>query len=117
MNPRDPEVISKEFTKPEGEKETQESRVVEELSGRQELTMAIKVASPFTRYYDGHAFSLSAVNATGPFDILPKHHNFMSLLKPCTLTIRTTNGDVKKIVINGGLLHVKSDRVTVFLDI
>lgn len=112
-----PEVINKEFTKPQGQQEQQESKVVEELSDRQDITMAVKVASPFTRYYDGQAFSLSAVNATGPFDILPKHHNFMSLLQPCTLTIRTTSGDVKKIDIAGGLLHVKADKVTVFLDI
>ncbi|MEI9914118.1 MAG: hypothetical protein WDN66_04025 [Candidatus Saccharibacteria bacterium] len=112
-------VINREFDKPTTKKDQQESRVVEELSSQSnnQVTMEVKVASPFTRYYDGQAFSVSAINATGPFDILPKHHNFMSLLQPCNLVIRTANGDEKKLDIAGGLLHVKADKVTVFLDI
>ena len=81
------------------------------------ISMHVKVASPFTIYFDGQAFALSAINATGPFDILPTHHNFMSLLQECTLTIRTATGEEVKIDIGGGLLHVKSDKVIVFLDI
>ena len=38
--------------------------------------MAIKVYAPFKVYYEGQAESLTAENETGPFDILPKHHNF-----------------------------------------
>ena len=79
--------------------------------------MYIKVSSPFNTYYDGDAFSITAENDTGLFDILPKHHNFMSLLKPGTLLVRTDKGEEQKIDIGGGLMHVKADRVTVFLDV
>ncbi len=79
--------------------------------------LKIVVASPFNVYYDSYAFSISAVNETGPFDILPKHHNFICLLKPCDIAIRTTTGQIQNISINGGLMHVKSDQVNVFLDI
>jgi hypothetical protein len=82
-----------------------------------ELTMFIKVASPFNTYYEGQAFSITAENDTGLFDILPKHHNFMCLLKPCTIVIRTDKGEEQKIDIGGGLMHVKADKVAVFLDI
>lgn len=81
------------------------------------LSMHVKVYSPFKDYYDGEAFSISAENATGPFDILPKHHNFISLLQPCDVTIRTTGHDERVIRISGGLMHVKADQVIVFLDI
>ena len=37
-------------------------------------TMAVKVYAPFKVYFEGDAMSVSAVNDTGPFDILPKHH-------------------------------------------
>ena len=40
-------------------------------------TMAVKVYAPFQVYFEGDAYSVSAINATGPFDILPKHHNFL----------------------------------------
>jgi F0F1-type ATP synthase epsilon subunit len=81
-------------------------------------TVNIKVYSPFKVYYDEDSFSISGVNATGPFDILPHHHNFMTLLSPCELSIRPVNGrKEQRIRISGGLMHVKADKVTVFLDI
>lgn len=79
--------------------------------------MRVHVHSPFRDYYDGLAFSLSAVNATGPFDILPHHHNFISLLLPCEIVIRTVEEGERRIRISGGIIHVKSDQVIVFLDV
>jgi len=78
--------------------------------------MHIKVYSPYKVYFDEQGESISAVNATGPFDILPQHHRFMTLLSPCEVVIRTQRRE-EKIRISGGLMHVKADQVTVFLDI
>ena len=80
-------------------------------------SMQVRIASPFRDYFDGQAFSISAENKTGPFDILPSHHNFISLLKDCEVVVRTTSGEERKILIAGGLIHVKADRTIVFLDI
>jgi len=83
-----------------------------------EPTMHIKVYSPFKTYFDEDGYSISGSNRTGPFDILPHHHNFLTLLGACELTIRPVRGQTEqKIRISGGLMHVKADRVTVFLDI
>jgi F0F1-type ATP synthase epsilon subunit len=79
-------------------------------------TMHIKVYSPFKVYFDEDGESISAVNATGPFDVLPRHHNFMTLLQSCELVILSKQRQ-EKIRISGGLMHVKADQVTVFLDI
>jgi F0F1-type ATP synthase epsilon subunit len=81
--------------------------------------MRVKVYSPFKVYYDEESHSISAQNATGPFDILPHHHNFMTLLDACILVITPVEGTAReqKIRISGGLMHVKSDKVTIFLDI
>lgn len=81
-------------------------------------TMRIKVYSPFKTYFEDDGYSISGVNATGPFDILPHHHNFMTLLIPCELNIKTLTGSgEQKIRISGGLMHVKADKITVFLDV
>ncbi|HSX34613.1 MAG TPA: F0F1 ATP synthase subunit epsilon [Candidatus Saccharimonadales bacterium] len=80
-------------------------------------TMHIKVYSPFHTYYDQDSYSISGTNRTGPFDILPHHHNFMSLLEACELQIRPLTGPEQRIRISGGLMNVKADQVTVFLDI
>lgn len=76
----------------------------------------VKVHSPFKEYFNGEAFSFSAENLSGPFDVLPGHHNFISLLSACNLIIRTVQGE-QKIQITSGLLHVKANQVVVFLDV
>lgn len=80
-------------------------------------SMAVKVYAPFQMYFEGEAFSVSAANATGPFDILPKHHNFLCMLVPCTLTVQPIEGPAKHIKIHRALMHVKADSVVVFMDV
>ncbi len=80
-------------------------------------TMKVRIYSPYNDYYDGEAFSLSAESATGSFDILPKHHNFISLLLASEVVVRTVNKGENRIRISGGLIHVKADQVIVFLDV
>ena len=79
-------------------------------------SMHIKVYSPFKVYFDEEAESISAVNDTGPFDILPRHHNFMTLLSAGEVLIRAPRGE-QKIRISRGIMHVKADKVIVFLDV
>lgn len=79
----------------------------------------VKVYAPFKTYYEGVITSISAVNGTGPFDILAEHHNFLTLLSPCDIEIRpepdTKEPDVVKI--SRGIMMVKANDVVVFLDV
>lgn len=79
-------------------------------------TMRVKVYAPFKVYYEGDSYSVSAVNATGPFDILPHHHKFLCMLVPCNLEVNGPNGS-KTIKISRALMHVKADSVVVFMDV
>ena len=81
------------------------------------VNIHVKVYSPFQTYYDDEAESISAENATGPFDILPRHHNFITLLRPCELDIKSAKGGDKKIAISRGVMHVHRNIVTIFLDV
>jgi F0F1-type ATP synthase epsilon subunit len=101
------------------EEQTESARKIEEAKRSQRPgpdSMHIKVYSPFKTYFDNEGTSITGQNATGPFDVLPRHHNFMTLLTPCELVICSPRGE-QRIRISGGLMHVKADRVTVFLDI
>jgi F0F1-type ATP synthase epsilon subunit len=80
-------------------------------------TLYVKVHSPFVVYFDGEATSVSAVNRTGTFDILPQHHKFLTLLSRSDLVVRLPDGTAQNIPINGGMMHVKEDQVIVFLNI
>lgn len=119
-NDKNPKVLNEDqWQKPENKKEKQESLAVQEFSKKKNKssTMQVKVSSPFNNYFEGQAFSVSGVNATGPFDVLPGHHNFICLLEPSTLIIRASSGEEQKINISGGLMHVKANQVVVFLDV
>ncbi len=76
----------------------------------------IKVYSPYQTYFDDIAYSISGLNNTGPFDVLPRHHNFITLLNPSVLEIHVPDA-VKRIRISRGVMHVKANKVIVFLDV
>ncbi len=78
--------------------------------------MHVKVYSPFNTYFDDRATSISGVNDTGPFDILPGHRNFMTLVSACELVIRSDKGE-NKIKIARAVMHVKANEIVVFLDV
>lgn len=78
--------------------------------------MHIKVYSPFHTYFDDRATSISGVNDTGPFDILPGHRNFTTLVSACELVIRSDKGE-NKIKIARAVMHVKANDIVVSLDV
>jgi len=80
-------------------------------------TMHAKVYTPFKIYFDGQAYSVSAMNKVGAFDILPQHRNFITLLEPGNLTVRVPGKEDMVLPIARGVMHVSTDEVKVFLDV
>jgi F0F1-type ATP synthase epsilon subunit len=78
--------------------------------------MDLKVYAPFHVYFEGKAYSISGLNESGPFDILPHHHNFICLLMPCDLVVRAPFGN-KIIRISRAFMHVRAEKVVVFVDV
>jgi F0F1-type ATP synthase epsilon subunit len=78
--------------------------------------MRVKLYSTFQTYFNGDAYSISGENKTGPFDILPRHHSFMTLLDAGELFIKSPEGDLK-VKISRGIMHVKENQTIVFLDV
>ena len=76
----------------------------------------VKIFSPYQTYYEGEAASLSASNRTGPFDILPGHINFFSLLTGGQVVLNTGFQQVE-FQIARGVLRVDGSTVTLFADI
>ena len=78
--------------------------------------LMVKIFSPSRTFFEGRALSLSALNATGPFDILPKHANFICLLLPSDIRV-DVGTQVFTFPVTSGLLRVTYNTVTVFLDL
>lgn len=71
--------------------------------------------APFHVYYEGPATVVSAVNKVGPFDVLPGHADFFSILTPGEVIIET-GSDPVRITITNGIIAVKSDQVMLFVN-
>ena len=66
--------------------------------------------------WEGEATSLSSWNKVGPFDILPRHANFVSTVQK-RLRLHKPDGLVEELNVESGLIHVYADKVTVFLGV
>ena len=81
-------------------------------------TIKVIARAPFHVYYEGEAVSLSAFNKVGPFDVLPGHADFFTMLTPCEISI--DNGKDKDPItfeILNGILTVRDDLVMLFANI
>lgn len=78
--------------------------------------LQVKLYSQFHIYYDGAAESVSASNKTGPFDILPGHANFFTLLTAGKVQIMT-GGEPLSFKVSRGVAHVADGEVNIFMDI
>lgn len=79
--------------------------------------IVVKMYSPFKTLFEDDAKSISALNDTGEFDVLAGHHNFITMLRPCEVSIQLPDDSFKKFPIARGLMHVRDNRVIVFLDV
>lgn len=78
--------------------------------------LQVKVFSPYETYYEGEATSVSAVDKTGPFDILANHANFLALLVKGEVKIAAVTGE-RKIPIERGLIKVSNNTVVLFANV
>lgn len=108
--------MSDQYTLPDSDTNNTTKSKANSEATNEDATMRVKIYSPYKVYFDGEAKSLSAESATGPFDILPKHHNFITLLEPCDAVVRTAKGQ-ETVRISGGVMHVKADDLVIFLDV
>jgi F-type H+-transporting ATPase subunit epsilon len=76
----------------------------------------VKVFSPYQIFYEGGALSVSAVNSTGPFDVLLNHANFFSLLIACKVSVNT-GYELFEFPINHGIIKVRNNQVRLFVDV
>lgn len=64
--------------------------------------------------FDGEATSVSSVNKVGPFDILPEHINFVSMINK-KFTVRAADGRTINLSMDKGVVWVEENTVKVFI--
>lgn len=71
--------------------------------------------APFNVYYEGPAQAVSALNKVGPFDILPGHADFFSMLRAGEIVIETDSDPVSFVIANG-IITVRDNEVLLFVN-
>ncbi|OGZ43682.1 MAG: hypothetical protein A2719_01140 [Candidatus Ryanbacteria bacterium RIFCSPHIGHO2_01_FULL_45_22] len=77
-------------------------------------TLTVIVRSRDAEYFNGKAVAVSSTNQKGPFDVLPKHTHFISLIQN-SITIHKTDTSTQKIIFSNAILKVKDDMVEVYI--
>lgn len=77
--------------------------------------LSVIARAPFNVYYEGPAQAVSALNKVGPFDILPGHADFFSMLQAGEILIETDSDPVSFTVTNG-IITVRDNEVLLFVN-
>ncbi len=80
-------------------------------------TFNLLITNPERIFFEGEAYSLSSTNNSGPFDILPNHAHFISLLNDATVEILDKDNKKSAYKISRGLISAKANNVRVFVDL
>lgn len=79
-------------------------------------TLNVIARAPFTVYYEGEAHAVSAINRVGPFDVLPGHADFFSVLEPGQVIIETGEKEPVTFDIHAGIITARSNEVHLFVN-
>lgn len=80
------------------------------------LSLTVSIKNPEGVTFEGEVDALSSLNEKGPFDVLPLHTNFISIVKQ-NIVLYQNKQKIREIAIDTGVLRVEKNRVHVFLGI
>lgn len=79
-------------------------------------SLSVRVNSPDRVLWEGTAVSVSSKNSQGPFDILPFHANFVSIIENEKIKI-DTGSEIKEYTFPHSVIYVHSNHVYVYTNI
>jgi F-type H+-transporting ATPase subunit epsilon len=77
------------------------------------VTLTLDILVPDSSIVQTEAASVRAVDGTGEFGLLPGHEDFCAALVPSILIYRDTQGEERYVAVDGGVLVLEDDRVSV----
>lgn len=79
--------------------------------------LQVRVISPTVKLFEGDASSVSSLNSSGKFDILPQHANFITLVEKSPIEIRKLDGQFIKFNFDLAIIYASSNIVKIFTNI
>lgn len=78
-------------------------------------TLTVTILSPLEIVWQGNAVSLSSENSEGPFDILPDHARFMSLIELVPITIYEQDGSEQTFTFKSAVLFFQDNQAKIYV--
>jgi F0F1-type ATP synthase epsilon subunit len=78
--------------------------------------LTVRVNSPERVLWEGKAVWVSSKNSQGPFDILPFHSNFVSIIENEKIVINTGK-ELKEYTFPHSVMYVHSNSVYIYTNI
>jgi len=76
----------------------------------------VRINSPEKFIWEGDATSVSSVNDRGPFDILPMHANFVTLVKNRPIRVNT-GSEVKEYTFPNAIIYAHANQIFIYTNI
>ncbi len=77
-------------------------------------TLRVRIISPQQLLLDTEAISVSSKNIQGPFDILPQHANFITLIEESPIVVRITGKKPVAFKFPLSILLVRENQVDIY---
>lgn len=78
--------------------------------------LSVSIHSPEKVVWEGKAQSVSSVNSQGPFDILPFHANFISIIENKPIKIKTPEKTLEFTFPNA-VIYTRTNIVSIYSNI
>jgi F0F1-type ATP synthase epsilon subunit len=76
----------------------------------------VRINSPEKIIWEGDAEWVSSENSQGPFDILPMHANFVSIIEKHDIRVKTAEGEVK-YTFPYSVIYAHSNQVKIYTNL
>lgn len=77
--------------------------------------LKVKIHSPQTVIWEGEAQWVSSVNSQGPFDILPMHSNFITIIQNQPIRIKTLEG-ITEHQFPSAILYTYKNSIRIYIN-
>jgi F0F1-type ATP synthase epsilon subunit len=79
-------------------------------------SLFVEVRSRQGLTFGGELEAVTAYNSVGPFDVLPRHSNFISMITK-KIILRQHDGRTDEIALENGIMMVEENKVYIFLGV
>lgn len=78
--------------------------------------LTVTVRDRKEKLWEGEARSVSGNNIKGPFDILPQHINFISIINR-KLVVKDKENKIHEFNVSSGIMQVQGNKVMIYLGV